>query len=758
MRKKILSVLIILIFSQLAFQPVFAVKAYPFPFSVNQPDGSQLTIRLQGDENHHYKTSEDGYILKTNSKGFLTYATVNVAGEVVASDFIAKEAIKRTSSELQFLKTVNQSDVIQKVQSGPMKIKMQRSLNLPQKVFPLIGSPKSLVILVNFADTSYVTPSPNNAFTNLLNQDSYSTNGGTGSARDYFMASSYGKFTPDFDVYGPVTLPHKMSFYGANDASGNDVNPVQMIVDACTAVHNNGLDFSQYDTDNDGIIDNVFVYYAGYNEAEDISANNRNVNTIWPHSWDISAGSNYSGTTASITFNGKLLRHYACTSELKGYTGTNMCGIGTFCHEFGHVIGLPDYYDTSGSKNTLNYWSIMDAGSYNNGGRTPPTYSVYDRFFLGFLTPEQISSPSGLTLLPIYQGKTPPANTTNQAFLFSETTHNLNGKAPGPAEFFMIEYRVKTGWDTFLPAEGMCVWHIDFNQAAWNDNVVNNYSGTTQTLASHMRVYLVPPTGVGTTPPTSAFTSGSFTPTTWIGTDINRTISNITKTATNITFNFMPSKMTTTGSITDFSTTLGAPTASQSIDISAINLNENLSIAFQNNVNFEVKLSTDIAWSKSLNLLPVGGNVIGTIQVRYNPTSTGTQTDQLSINSNDLTTVNYNLSGTTTIGPFSPVIFVGKIDNAIVFLATSVDITNTKTINIKTTDLVNDIILTISGANAGMFSVSTNTITKDAANGINGNDITISYLPTSIGNHTATLTISGGGLPDKMYTLSGTAY
>ena len=168
-----------------------------------------------------------------------------------------------------------------------------------------------------------------------------------------------------------------------------------------------GLDFTQYDTDGDGYVDNVFVYYAGYNEAEGGAAN-----TIWPHRWSVSDA----GITSGITFDGKKINDYSCTSELKGTSGTNMCGIGTFCHEFGHVLGLPDFYDTSGTQsNTLDEWDIMDYGAYSNSGCTPPAYSAYERFFLGYLTPQQINTASDITLQPMYLGTTQPANTNQQA-------------------------------------------------------------------------------------------------------------------------------------------------------------------------------------------------------------------------------------------------------------------------------------------------------------------------------------------------------
>ena len=546
MIKKFLLLALVAFFCQMALTPVLAVKASPFPIKITQPDGTQLTIRLHGSEFNHYQTTEDGYVLKADSKGFLTYATVNTAGVLVASNVIAKNVNSRTTTESQFLKSINQITVQQSVQSTVQKSKMLLTgADKPRRAYPLNGSPKALVILVNFSDQSFSVPNPQTSFQNLVTQSGYSANGGTGSAKDYFMASTYGKFAPDFVVVGPVTLPKPLNYYGQNDVSGQDSLPANMIVDACKAADAAGLDFTQFDTDGDGYVDNVFVYYAGYNEAEGAAAN-----TIWPHRWSISSA----GITTGITFDGKKIEDYSCTSELKGTSGTNMCGVGTFCHEFGHVLGLPDYYDTSGSSSyiaTLETWEIMDYGPYLNGGCTPPTYSVWDRFFLGYLTPQQISTAADITLNPLYQGTTPPANTDNQCYLIASTTHNLNGAAPNPAEFFLVEYRKHTGWDTYLgqnidskgnlttiPGDGMCVWHIDYLQSAWDNNSPNNYTGATQTKNSHMRVYLQPLSGQTTTPGTT-FSTGSFTPTTWSGTNLNKPITSIAMTSSNVTFKFM---------------------------------------------------------------------------------------------------------------------------------------------------------------------------------------------------------------------------
>jgi M6 family metalloprotease-like protein len=754
MNKKVLLLALGAFFYQMTFLPVFAVRAYPFPITVSQPDGSQLTIRLQGDEFRHYQTTEDGYLVKQNTKGFYTYATQSATGEVTEGSIVAQNANKRSTSDVQYLKTVNKAVTLSATQSSPQKARMLASYtSSPRKAYPLNGSPKALVILANYKDKAFAVTTPQTSYQNLLTQVGYSANGGTGSAKDYFMASTYGKFAPNFMVVGPVTLPQTLAYYGTNDASGNDTNPAQMIVDACAAADAAGLDFTQFDTDGDGYVDNVFVYYAGYNEAEGAATN-----TIWPHRWSISSA----GITAGITFDGKKIEDYSCTSELKGTTGTNMCGIGTFSHEFGHVLGLPDYYDTSGTQsNTLNEWDIMDYGAYSNNGCTPPIYSAYDRFYLGYLTPQQVSTPSDLTLLPLYQGTTQPANTDNQAFLFSATTHNLNGAAPSPAEFFLVEYRQKTGWDAFLPAEGMCIWHIDYNLTAWNNNEPNNYTGTTQTNSSHMRVYLQPLSGSTTTPGT-AFTTGSFTPTTWSGTNINRAITAITKTASNVTFKLMggvqgPS-ISTSGTLSAFTATVGTPSAVQSVQLTGATLTNIVTISLVDKTHYDIKLASSSTWVKSLTITPTTGAVSETLQVRYNPTAAGIQADQISITSTGSTSVTLNVSGTGSVpyDPNAPAVIIGKIENTIQFPASKVNISNTKAFNIKTTDISSTVSLAVTGTDAAMFTVSANSLTKDLVNAATGTNITVVYKPTTIALHTATLTISGGGLnPAKVITLQG---
>ncbi|HEY6915253.1 MAG TPA: M6 family metalloprotease domain-containing protein, partial [Paludibacter sp.] len=436
---------------------IFAVRATPYPVTITQADGTKITFRLRGDEHFHYKTTLDGYALVPDSKDILMYAQPDKKGNLISTNIKASDITRRSAKEKQLLKTLTKSISISRVSQAQriMRAPATTAATTPQKTFPLTGSPKSLVILVSFSDLGFITSNPKTAFTNLLNQKGYSANGGTGSAKDYFRDNSMGVFDPQFDVAGPFTLPQKMEYYGKNDASGDDVNPQQMVIDACTLAAASGVDFSQYDTDKDAIVDNVFIYYAGYNEAEGAPAN-----TVWPHRWSLN---NY-GTK----FNNVSVFGYACTSELKYASGTSMCGIGTFTHEFGHVLGLPDFYNTDNQDSfTLSDWDVMDAGPYLNFGRTPPSYSSYERFFLNWLVPTELKGGGNFSLETL--------GTSNKAYLISQTAnHNLNGASPSSSEFFMLENRQKTGWDTYLPGHGMLVTHVNYNAATWAANTPNN--------------------------------------------------------------------------------------------------------------------------------------------------------------------------------------------------------------------------------------------------------------------------------------------
>ncbi len=619
-----------------------AIKATPYPISKTQSDGTEITYYLKGDEFFHYKTTLDNFLIVEDIDGILKYGIHDSKGKVISTGVKANEINKRTAKELKYIKTklqkVDFSLATSQTQSSRIaKVKSETS---PQKSYPLTGSPKSLVILVNFSDKNYITPDPKTAFTNLLNEQGYSSNGGTGSARDYFRDASNGLFNPQFDVVGPYTLTKTFAFYGEN-VSEEDKNPRQLVIDACTLADAEGVDFAQYDSDNDGFVDNIFIYYAGNNEAEGAPAN-----TIWPHRWSLS---NY-----STKFDGKTIFDYACTSELRGAASNNMCGIGTFCHEFGHVLGLPDYYITGGTSThqTPSYWNIMDGGAYLNLGRTPPTYSAFDRFYLNWLTPIELKTPQNAVLKSL--------TSNNKAYIITQNgNHNLNGSNPSPLEFFTLENRQQSGWDAYLPGHGLLITRIFYDASTWNSNTPNNHEATmgydiieADGLASDNNLSGDPFPGV--------LNVTSYSPKLRSGANIDKPLTVIKETNGVISFRFMGGNgqfptISTKNIINNFSTVHGTPSVVQTLIVSGKKLVDDIKIAFSNKIHFEIKKSTDAdnSWAKSLILTPNSDSIVTDteILIRYNPTFPSyndTHADNLNLESFDADKVTMTFNGTST--------------------------------------------------------------------------------------------------------------
>jgi len=456
----------------IAFQ-LSAVHAIPGVIKVRQPDGSLLSVRLHGDERSHYMTTSDNLMLRQTADGSYCYAS-HESNAIRVTGYKAQDPEQRSEAEANFIKKIDQKKLI-RLQFSARRKKTAR-LSDPQLSSPL-GSRlinlvkqqnsaiqtkanrvqsartiKTLVILVNFSDTVFTTPTPQTAFYNLFNQTGYKANGSSGSVRDFYKDNSMGLLTFDFAVIEPVTLAHPMAYYGANDAKGNDLRPANMVTDACQAI-SSSVDFSQFDNDGDGYVDNVFIVYAAHNEAEGGSAN-----SLWPHQWTLNGAG-----LPSPTYNGVKINNYACTSELTGsVTSKAMAPIGTFCHEFGHTLGLADLYDTdyngTGTEaGGLANWDLMGTGNYNNNGRTPPFLCAIDRWLLGWCETQTPSTTQTNTLAPI--------GTSNQVFRIDLPTDN---------EFLLLENRQLTAWDNALTGHGMLVSHIDMTtQTPWNNNEVN---------------------------------------------------------------------------------------------------------------------------------------------------------------------------------------------------------------------------------------------------------------------------------------------
>lgn len=495
---------------------MWAVPARRITIMVTQPDGTTLELTQHGDEYFHYLVTTDGIPVIREISAYY-YAHIDEEG-IKSTGLLAHEIESRTPEERAFIERLS-NDLEQAHATRLQQSTARRSSATKAKnEVPTQGDIYVPVLLVQYADVklSY----PKSTFENRINGENYTAEGGCGSIRDYFTDQSDGQFRPQFDIIGPITLSKNMEYYGGNDKQGTDLRPREMIKEACQKAYNeNKVDFKRYDNNNDGYVDIVYVIYAGYGEA---SYPDMLENTIWPHQWDLESPLKLGST-------GTMIDRYACNNELNGYAGTELDGIGTFCHEFSHCLGLPDFYDTSdGGTFGMSSWSIMDYGCYNDDGHTPCGYTAYEKDFLGWTSLVELNNPTIVTLKPLSKG--------------GEGYKIINEN--NPKEFYVVEYSDKDGWNKNAQAEGMLVTHVDYLESAWHENIVNNDP-------KHPRVTIIPADGkstsqtlTGDTYP-SPFGNTELTATSnpaakvYSGGYMNKDITNISKEGELITFRFM---------------------------------------------------------------------------------------------------------------------------------------------------------------------------------------------------------------------------
>lgn len=445
----------------LGVSSLFALPARSIPETVTQPDGTVVTVRVVGDEFYHYQMTADGIPVVRGADGFYRYAELAPDGTAVAGQVIARDAHLRTASDKVYLEQLATRQVSQGMVAQRQLKRQQKLRSVTRRAMQATTGDDvhGLVLLVEFSDQKFNAANTLEDFKEMMNKEGYNYQGAIGSARDYFIAQSDGQFRPTFDVVGPITLDRAMAYYGGNDKyTGNDSRPEDMVIDACRKVESM-VDFSIYDRDNDGFVDLVYVIYAGYGESANDNAGSLD-DTIWPHAWYI-----YQGAGKEVSVDGKLLDAYACSAELQGNTGTYRDGIGSFCHEYSHTLGLPDFYDTSGSNYGMSTWSLMDYGCYNgpdmNGdghsdGSVPVGYTAYEREFCGWLTIEELTSPATVSLENLADSK--------KAYKIVSSDKN---------QYFTLENRQQTGWDTYMASSGLMILKVDYDQMIWDNNIVN---------------------------------------------------------------------------------------------------------------------------------------------------------------------------------------------------------------------------------------------------------------------------------------------
>lgn len=421
-----------------------AIPAFPWAQLFTQPDGTTVTLQTHGDEWCHWTTTADGYTVVQDERGFMTYARV-VDDQLLPTELVAHD--RHTAAEEALLATTPKHLLPEPaVQKGRQLARAARESLVPRRATDWSNF-RGLVVLVNFTDRKFMFDNANEVYNDMFNQRGYTgfTNpitgeweAYTGSVRDYFYDNSMGQFDPQFDIIGPVE-----SNSSQYDPKGAGKSARSILTDALEQVLDS-VDLSRYDADGDGLVDMVYFIVAGY--GSNVGGNDSGF--LWPHKWEFSPNVEDDGVAAHV---------YACSTELFGsQSDTIPDGIGTICHEFSHVLGLPDLYNTryTGGRHP-NTWNLMASGNYMNNARTPVGYSVYERYAAGWLNPTLIDAAKQYSL---------------DAQQTGNTGIRLNTRTD--KEFYLIENRQQTNWDEYLPGHGMLVWHID---STYTDPWVNNW-------------------------------------------------------------------------------------------------------------------------------------------------------------------------------------------------------------------------------------------------------------------------------------------
>jgi M6 family metalloprotease-like protein len=444
-----------------------AKPARPGNRTITQPDGSTLTIHTVGNAFCHYTLTDDNKLLVSDNHKYC-YATINADGTLASTGMQAHDSAARPAAEADVAVDISATaSVTNPTLTTRRRANAQTGVGRYAEDFPTEGTIHGLLILVEFTDESFKDDSfyPTSAkeyFTNMMRQDGFSELNGTGSAKDYFNDVSMNKFNLDCDVVGPYTVSKGYAYYGENNSNGYDKYAYQMVTEACKLADAD-VDFSKYDNDGDGYCDFVYVIYAGIGASD---GSDENANRIWAHSDYLS-----SHTKRTTKLDGVIIDKYACSNE---WENGQPDGVGTFVHEFSHVMGLPDlYYTGSGTFLTCTPgdYDILDIGCYNNDSRTPPSFSAYERNAMGWIDLKELADAENVTLQNIAD--------SNEACIIKTTTDT---------EFYLLENRQQTGWDTYIPNTGMLIWHIDGTQSVYKNNTVNN-------TKSHQYVDLVEANG-----------------------------------------------------------------------------------------------------------------------------------------------------------------------------------------------------------------------------------------------------------------------
>jgi len=332
------------------------------------------------------------------------------------------------------------------------------------------GQRRQLTVLAAFNDRSFAKDEQQTLATweRIFNAKGLNVSPFKGSIHDYFYDQSYGLFDLTFDLEY-VSLAANHNKYGST--ASHDENSQYLVDDVVDSLLTRHIDWSRYDWDGDGYIDQLLIVYAG--KGSSYGGFGGDADAIWPHQWWLSYHLDLITSNAqdfrgprTVSYAGQTytVDKYCAVQELdsQGDYGT----FGTICHEYSHCFGFPDFY---GSASVVKDWDLMDNGNYNGYGYCPAGYSAHERMLMGWLQPTVLSEPEVITALPALADEP-------KAYMVVNDSHE--------SEYYILENRQPKGWDTGLPGSGILIFHIDYDPELWAsaDEYVNTATRKHYTL------------------------------------------------------------------------------------------------------------------------------------------------------------------------------------------------------------------------------------------------------------------------------------
>jgi M6 family metalloprotease-like protein len=421
-----------------------SVPPSPLPVTVALPDGSSIQLLARGNDFSHWTETLDGYTVVRNQQGFYEYAVLQ-EGQLQASGIRAYDPAQRNLQQSRRILGLSrhisptQEDAHQHDLSplGAQGTELQAAV-------PSKGQLRLLAICIDYPDL------PHTYSTDWMSQMLNEGVNGKPSFRDYFLENSYGQLDLQVDVAGWYTADKNFEYYGDENGKSRARELVQQALrDA-----DDDIDYSNYDNDQDGDVDGVIIIHAGRG-AEDGGLRQY----IWSHRW----------TVPFASHDNTFIFDYTIQPETRSASYGGDVGIGIFCHEFGHLLGLPDLYDTdfnNGSSHGIGEWGLMGSGGWLGREDYPAGLSAWSKERLGWIEPQNITSNYGTFSL-------------RPAHAFPDYLRIESGRE---GEYFLLENRQRDGYDAFLNGEGLAIWHINTDKTSLypSRNAVNgdeNFKG-----------------------------------------------------------------------------------------------------------------------------------------------------------------------------------------------------------------------------------------------------------------------------------------